>query len=189
MAARRGEVGAWGGKLMDGDERKIAMLIAAFDEERQSLQRERQNLQAAISALTQLGGQLRLDVIAGSSAAAAKAFEALQPEIYKARHAIGELQSVSLWRSTLQHAVVALSAIAVTLLAVWWYVPPLSEINDRRAERDQLEASIADLTKRGAKIDLSTCGTQKRLCVSIDEKAGRFGDQKVGEFYVIPKGY
>ncbi len=35
---------------------------------------------------------------------------------------------------------VAITAMVVTLLAVWWYVPPLSQIIDRRAERNQLEA-------------------------------------------------
>lgn len=42
------------------------------------------------------------------------------------------------------------AAVAIAFLAVWWYVPPLAEIAERRAERDQLEASIEDLTKSGA---------------------------------------
>jgi hypothetical protein len=40
---------------MDEDERKIGMLIAAFDE-------ERQQLKVAIGALTQVGAQLQRDV-------------------------------------------------------------------------------------------------------------------------------
>jgi hypothetical protein len=51
------------------------------------------------------------------------------------------------------------------------------------------EASIADLTKRGGKIALSTCGPKKRLCVLIEETEGQYGDRKLGETYMIPKGY
>jgi hypothetical protein len=85
--------------------------------------------------------------------------------------------------------VVAAVEIATTLLAVWWYVPPAAEIAARRAERDQLQTSIEDLTKRGARITLSTCGPKKRLCVLIDESEGFFGDRKLGEVYRIAKGY
>jgi hypothetical protein len=85
----------------------------------------------------------------------------LAPEIHKAGQALIDLQRLSLWCAALQHTVVARIAIAITLL-VWWYVPPLSEIAARRAERDQLEASIESYTKRGAKISLSTCGEKKR---------------------------
>jgi hypothetical protein len=167
---------------MDGDERKIGMLIAAFDV-------ERAQLQGAIAALNQIGVALKRDVKAATEGAAAGALKSLTPEIHSAEQVLKDLQRFSLWQAALQHVAVAIVAIVVTLLAVWWYVPPLSEITDRRAERDQLEASIAELTKRGAKIDLSTCGDKKRLCVSIDEKAGRFGDPKRGELYMIAKGY
>ena len=167
---------------MDEDQRKIAMLIAAFDEERAHLQR-------AIGALTQIGVDLKRDVNAQAESAAAGALTTLRPEILKAERLLKGLQRFSLWRASLQHVAVASMAIAVTLLVVWWYVPPLSEITDRRAERDQLDASIAELTTRGAKIDLSTCGDKKRLCVKIDETAGRFGDPKRGEFFMVPKGY
>lgn len=167
---------------MDEDERKIGMLIAAFDE-------ERQNLKVAIAGLNQVGAQLQREVKGTTQGAVEEALKALHPEILKATYALNKIQRASLWRAALQHVVVALTAIAVTLLAVWWYVPSLSEITARRAERAQDEASIENLTKRGANIGLSTCGNKKRLCVSIDEAAGHFGDSKLGENYMIPKGY
>jgi hypothetical protein len=167
---------------MDEDERKIGMLIAAFDE-------ERQHLKLATVALNQVGAQLKQEARDAARGAAAEALRSLQPQIHKAGQALIELQRFSLGRAALQHAVVALMAIAVTLTVVWWYVPPLAEITARRAERDQLEASIDDLSKRGARISLSTCGDRKRLCVAIDEAAGRFGDPKRAEAYRIAKGY
>lgn len=167
---------------MDEDERKIGMLIAAFDE-------ERQHLKLAIVALHQVGAQLKQEASGAARTAAAEALKSLQPQIHKAGQALHELQRFSLGRAALQPVVVALMAIAVTLTVVWWYVPPLAEITARRAERDQLEASIDNFTKRGARISLSTCGDKKRLCVLIDEAAGRFGDPKLGEVYRIAKGY
>jgi hypothetical protein len=61
------------------------------------------------------------------------------------------MQRLSLWRAALQNLAVAAVAIATTLLAVWWYVPPAAEIAARRTERDQLQATIDDLGKRRAR--------------------------------------
>jgi hypothetical protein len=72
------------------------------------------------------------------------------------------------------------------LLAVWWYVPSVSEIAERRADRAQLEASIADLNQRRAKVVLGNCGPKKRVCVAVDESAGVYG---TGSEYRIVKGY
>jgi hypothetical protein len=43
--------------------------------------------------------------------------------------------------------------------------------------------------QRGGKIALSTCGPKNRLCVLIEETEGQYGDRKLGETYMIPKGY
>jgi uncharacterized protein YukE len=167
---------------MDDEMRKIGMLIAAFDD-------ERQHLKGAIGALNQTGAQLQREVKGAAKDAVEEALKALHPEIHKAAQALIDIQRLSLWRAAGQHAMVAVVAMAIALLAVWWYVPPISEITARRAERDQLEASIADLNKRGAKIALNTCGPKKRLCVMIEETEGVFGDRKRGETYMIAKGY
>jgi hypothetical protein len=61
-----------------------------------------------------------------------------------------------------------------------------------RSERDQLQASIEDLTQRGGRIKLNSCGNsweRKRLCVLVDQTAGRFGNAQSGEIYMIAKGY
>jgi hypothetical protein len=65
----------------------------------------------------------------------------------------------------------------------------MSEITALRAEREQLQASIEDLNRRGAKISLKSCGPGKRLCVLVDQSAGRFGEPKSGDIYMIAKGY
>jgi hypothetical protein len=55
-------------------------------------------------------------------------------------------------------------------------IPTYSEITALRAEKQQLEADIAVLEKRGARIQLNDCldKQRKRLCVKIDEKAPQY---------------
>ena len=58
-----------------------------------------------------------------------------------------------------------------------------------RAERDQLQASIEHLRKRGAKVLLKTCGPANRVCVVIDPLPGKFGHARGEKVYMIAKGY
>lgn len=167
---------------MDPEERKIAALIAAFDT-------EHARVQSAIAALNQTGARLQQEVKGAAAGAVTAALKDLNQGIQEAASTLAQVRKYPLWRGALQHFMVALAAITVTLLAVAWYVPKASEMNQQRAERDRLQASIEDLNKRGAKITLSTCGDKKLLCVQIDEGKGRFGDLKRGELYMIPKGY
>ena len=85
---------------------------------------------------------------------------------------------------------VGLAAIAVTLIAVWWYVPTVAQMTALRTEHAQLEASIEDLNKRGARIRIVGCGPAKRLCVLVDRTAGTFGiEGNKDDMYMIAKGY
>lgn len=170
---------------MDPEERKIAALIAAFDQEHARAER-------AITALSRLGEQLQGEVREAASAAVEAALRSLREEIANAQRALQELQRHSLWRATWQHLMVAFTAIAMTLLAVWWYVPTVAEMNQLRAERAQLQASIEELNTRGARIQLKECGSRgqrKRLCVLVDAAAGRFGNPRRGSVYMIAEGY
>jgi hypothetical protein len=59
-------------------------------------------------------------------------------------------------------------------------------------QRDQLQGSIEELTARGGRIKLNSCGNsgdRKRLCVLVDQTAGRFGNAQSSEIYMIAKGY
>src|SRR5208282_2492079 len=133
---------------MDPEERKIVALIAAFDT-------EHERVQAAVAALNQTGAQLKRDVTAAAAGAVEAALKNLQSEINKAAETLIDLQRLSLWRAAWQHIMVAFVAIAVTLVAVWWYVPSVAQMTALRAEHAQLEASIEDLNNRGARIELN----------------------------------
>ncbi len=168
---------------MDPEERKIAALIAAFDT-------EHARVQSALAALNQTGARLQQEVKGAAAGAVTAALKDLHQGIQEAASSLAQMRKYSLWRGALQHFMVALAAITVTLLAVAWYVPTPSEMNQLRAERDQLQASIEDLNKRGAKMKIIGCGPQSRLCVLVDRSAGNFGVAgNKDDVYMIVKGY
>jgi hypothetical protein len=161
-------------------ELRIAALLDALDQEHARVREARDELQA-------MGAALRQDVKSAAAIAVKDALKALEGDIQSAQGVVTELRRFSLWRAAWQHVMVALAAIAVTLLAVWVYVPSISDMNELRAQQAQLQASIEDLNQRGAKVVLGHCGPKKRLCVAVDESAGIFGE--IGEPYRIAKGY
>ncbi|MGB8326461.1 MAG: hypothetical protein WCE48_02655 [Steroidobacteraceae bacterium] len=80
-----------------------------------------------------------------------------------------------------------LALVAVLFMVMSWYVPSKAEMESLRAERAQLQSTIDVLARRGGRMKIKACN--ERLCVLIDEAAGRFGNEKKDEIYRIPKGY
>lgn len=161
-------------------ELKLAALLDALEE-------EHARVQAATAALKATGEDLRRDVQEAAASSMQAALKSLKSEIEAAHQVVNALSRFSLGRAAWQHVIVALVAIVVALLAVWLYVPSLSEIQTLRTEQAQLTATIAELTERGGKMQLSRCGPDKRLCVAVDERAGKYG--RKGDSYLIAKGY
>lgn len=163
----------------EAQELKIAALIDALDQEHARVQK-------AMKALNATGARLEQSVAQAARLSMQEALQGLQGELERAQRVVIDLQRLSLWRAAWQHAMVALVAIVVTLIAVSWYVPSVTDMQALRTEKAQLEASIADLEKRGAKLQINHCGPEKRLCVAVDDYAGIYG--KAGD-YRIAKGY
>ncbi|MGH8217806.1 MAG: hypothetical protein ACREUT_04475, partial [Steroidobacteraceae bacterium] len=65
-------------------------------------------------------------------------------------------------------------------------LPTRAEITQLRSERDSLAAQVAQLSQRGARIDLRRCGADGRLCARVERAAPRYGAG--GDYYVL-KGY
>jgi len=122
---------------MDDEDRRIGMLIAAFHDQTRQLEQ-------TIKALGQ-AAQLRHEVRVSAKESVEAALAELRSPIHQAGKALIDLQGLSLWRAAWQHVMVAAVAMAIALIAVRWYVPPLSQITALRTEQAQLEASIADL--------------------------------------------
>jgi len=163
----------------EAQELKIAALIDAADAaQARALE--------AIDALNATRAGLQQAVAQAARASTQEALKSLHGELEHAQRVVVDLQRLSLWRAAWQHAMVALVAIVVTLVAVRWYVPSVSDMQALRTEKSQLEASIADLEQRGAKLQISRCGPERRVCVAVDDYAGIYG--KAGD-YRIAKGY
>lgn len=75
---------------------------------------------------------------------------------------------------------------AIPLCAAWWLLPSQAELTALRARRDELASNIANLERRGARVDLRQCDGGERLCVRVDRKAPVYGE--AGDYFVV-KGY
>jgi len=75
---------------------------------------------------------------------------------------------------------------AIALAVACWIMPSRADIAVLRARRDELVTQIANLEKRGGRIDLRRCGDGARLCVRVDRKAPIYGEQSD---YLIVRGY
>jgi len=163
----------------EDQELKIAALIEALDAEHERVQK-------AMKALNATGARLEQAVAQAARASMQEALQGLQGELERAQTVVVDLQRLSLARAAWQHVMVALTAIVITLIAVSWYVPSVADMQALRTEKSQLEASIADLEQRGAKLQISHCGPQRRLCVAVYDYAGIYGKDAD---YRIAKGY
>ena len=74
------------------------------------------------------------------------------------------------WKWFTVCAVAVFGLFMAMMLGVLLLVPSASELTALRAEKADLEASVAALERRGARVQLSNCGDKKRLCALIDPK-------------------
>jgi hypothetical protein len=113
----------------------------------------------------------------------------LQMLTVETARAIGALQKmrrgVTLRSMFASAAVTAACAIAPILLARVT-LPSPADVASLLAQRDELRRNIATLKQRGAGVDLRRCGASLRLCVHVDPKAPRYGEN--ADYYVIEGG-
>ena len=77
-------------------------------------------------------------------------------------------------------------AAAVPVALAWRFLPTQAEVASLHAARDALRVEVSRLERRGGRIELSECGSTRRLCVRIDGGAPAYG--AAGDFRVL-KGY
>jgi hypothetical protein len=88
----------------------------------------------------------------------------------------------SLWSG----AILAVVPGALTALAVWYLLPTQAQMGALRAQREALNANIAQLSRDGGRIDLRRCGSDARVCVRVDHHAPTFGEHAE---YMVVQGY
>src|SRR5476651_1625147 len=120
------------------------------------------------------------------------ATEALTEAVDKVRNAGAWIS----WKFALVFALSGAAAVATNYAIGRFTLPDRAEIEALRSEKAELEASIADLSKRGGKIKFNTCGG--RLCIEASSNQGEtapkwegaaWHNEQNGVALVIPRGY
>jgi len=104
-------------------------------------------------------------------------------ETQRAVLALRRIQRAANLRVALWSVGIAAMCAAASLSVAWWCLPSPSEIQSLREQRDELLAGVERLNKSGARADLQHCGDERRLCVRVDLKAGRFGQH--ADYFVV----
>lgn len=183
---------------MTSEEQIFALMAAAETQQKESqqlldeLRKELAQLATTRQALAVDTGRAArsgvMDALANAPAEAGKALSAGSLALANAANRADSVAQRLGWQT---FGIVAVSCFAAVLgaLALGMYVTPTpSEIAALRTSKAGLEANLAALDRRGGRIKLTQCGEKPgRLCVEIDESAGRFGES--GRTFWVLKGY
>lgn len=174
------------------DHDKLGAMFAVMEEQQAAVQsaiaglaQERKAMAAAIDAMKNTSGIIQK--AAGGAAARAvmesigqapkTATTALNQAAGALHEATEQVRSAGAWLTFKVAASVA-GAGLVMVLAMYvlgrFMLPSdadRQELEQLRVEKAELEANIADLNKRGAKIKLNTCGN--RLCIEASSNQGK----------------
>ena len=136
-------------------------------------------VQAALASVQ----QQTQSALADSINPAVKALQGVAARAEKAEENLREAASSISWKWAAIWTFTACGLLATIMGLSMLLVPSPNVIAD-------LRANVADLEARGGKVQLSTCGDQKRLCARIDPKAEKglqYGQD--GQRWLILQGY
>ncbi|MBS0366320.1 MAG: hypothetical protein JSR67_10920 [Proteobacteria bacterium] len=157
---------------LDGDERKIATLLAAFDEIQGRVESATKRFEASVGDLDPVVRSAVHEVLN-------QELPAIEAQVDETAAALERLQRTAHWRSVLWAAGLTALALLITLGGFWLLTPSREEMKQLRAERAQLQGEIDLLESRGGRADFKPCGAgNKHLCVRVIPQLGRFGDSK-----------
>jgi hypothetical protein len=134
------------------------------------------------SALEVVQQQTR-STLRDSISPAVKALQGVTERAEQAEESLHQASSSLSWKWTAICAVMGCILLATVVGLSMLLAPNPKEIAD-------LRANVADLEEQGGKVQLSTCGDQKRLCARIDPKAEKdlqWGQN--GQRWMILQGY
>jgi len=199
--------------MMDTNDQLSALFAAALEQQEAAkaavadLAQERKALGAAVEAIKNASSSLQSATGSAASKAVTEslglapksavtalntATEALTEAVDKVRNAGAWIS----WKFALVFALSGAAAVATNYAIGRFTLPDRAEIEALRSEKAELEASIADLSKRGGKIKFNTCGG--RLCIEASSNQGEtapkwegaaWHNEQNGVALVIPRGY
>ncbi len=173
---------------MDANDQLSALFAAALEQQEAAkaavadLAQERKALAAAVEAIknassslqTATGGAASKAVIESLNQAPKSAVTALTTATNALVEAADKVRNAGAWISwkfALVFAFAGAAAVATNYAIGRFTLPDRAEIEALRSEKAELEASIADLAKRGAKIKINDCGG--RLCIEASSNQGK----------------
>lgn len=174
---------------MDINDQLSALFAAALEQQEAAkeavadLTQERKALAAAVEAIKNASSSLQSATGSAASKAvteslgqapksAVMALNAATEALDEAADQVRNAGAWISWKFALVFAFAGATAVATNYAIGRFTLPDRAEIEALRSEKAELEANITDLTKRGGRIKLSTCGPNNRLCMQITTKQG-----------------
>jgi hypothetical protein len=164
---------------MDDTTMKLGLLMEAAQAQQKAAESSLRKLKAATSELaTIVREEVRRVVM--------EELHSLADDSKRASDALRAARRTANVRGLIWNVGTTLLCCAIPLALACWIIPSRAEIGALRARHDELATQIANLEKRGGRIDLRRCGDGARLCVRVDRKAPIYGEQSD---YLIVRGY
>jgi hypothetical protein len=164
---------------MDDTTMKLGLLMEAAHANQKAAESSLKKLKAATNELATV---VREEV----HRVAMEELHSLAADSKRAADALGAARRAANARALVWSVGTTMLCSAIPLVLACWIIPSRAEIAALRARHDELAIQIANLEKRGGRIDLRRCGDGARLCVRVDRKAPIYGEQSD---YLIVRGY
>ena len=173
---------------MDTNDQLSALFAAALEQQEAAkaavadLAQERKALAAAVEAIKNASSSIQAATGSAASKAVTESLsQAPKSAVTALNTATGALDDAAdkvrnagawiSWKFALVFAFAGAAAVATNYAIGRFTLPDRAEIEALRSEKAELEASIADLAKRGAKIKINDCGG--RLCIEASSNQGK----------------
>jgi hypothetical protein len=112
--------------------------------------------------------------------------QALTAESDRAVRALRDMRHAANMRCLMWNVGAAVLCTAIPSTIAHYALPSQSGIAAMRAQRDLLAQNVAQLERRGGKVEWRSCGESTRLCVRVDRKSPVYGEN--ADYYIV-KGY
>lgn len=112
--------------------------------------------------------------------------EELQMLTTESRRAANVLRGIgrgATLRGALWSVVVVMLSTGIPVAIARWTLPSATDVAALRVRRDELAEAVADLERRGGRVQLRHCGETARLCVRVDRKAPAYGEN--ADYFVV----
>jgi len=166
-------------EAVDADTMKLGLLMESAQAQQKLAETNLENLRAHTQ---DLDGVVREEI----RRTLIEELQALTAESDRAARALRDMKHAANMRCLLWNMGAAVLCTAIPSSIAHYVLPSQADIAAMRTQRDVLAQNVAQLERRGGKIEWRSCGDSARLCVRIDRKSPVFGES--ADYYIV-KGY